>query len=90
VRPTIRDGDIERMTRRCLADRPRHASMLHAVVMHAGGADRAARLQARLRDLDGADVVVGPFGPAMVTHTGAGLLGLAWWWDGDGDQNRTG
>jgi fatty acid-binding protein DegV len=88
LRPSGRDGDLDRMTRQCLADRPTRASTLHAVVMHAGVPGRAARLEARLRELDGGDVVVGPFGPAMVTHTGPGLLGLAWWWDGD--QNRTG
>ena len=25
--------------------------------------------------------LVTPFGPAMVAHTGPGVLGLAWWWD---------
>jgi hypothetical protein len=27
---------------------------------------------------------VGEFGPVMVVHTGAGLAGLAWWWDDPG------
>jgi DegV family protein with EDD domain len=36
LRPSGRDGDLDRMTRQCLADRPTRASTLHAVVMHAG------------------------------------------------------
>jgi fatty acid-binding protein DegV len=88
LRPTVHDGDLDRMARLCASDRPSLGSSLHAVVMHAGAPERAARLQERLRELHGADVVVGPFGPAMVAHTGPGLLGVAWWWDAAGGDGQ--
>jgi DegV family protein with EDD domain len=96
LRPARTDGDVGRLTRLCLADRSDPRSWLHAVVMHAGAVDRAATLDHRLRSLastdprqppdppdppEPPDVTINPFGPAMVAHTGPGLLGLAWWWE---------
>jgi DegV family protein with EDD domain len=85
LRPARSGGDLGRLVRLGLADRPDGAFQLHAVVMHAGGADRAIQLRDRLRatapTTPAPDITISPFGPAMVAHTGPGLLGLAWWWD---------
>jgi fatty acid kinase fatty acid binding subunit len=82
LRPARGDGDMVRMERLCLTDRPEPAARLHAVVMHADAPDRAESLCLRLHALaPHPDALVTPFGAAMVAHTGPGLLGLAWWWD---------
>jgi DegV family protein with EDD domain len=82
LRPARGDGDMVRLERLCLADRPGPAARLHAVVMHAGARDRAESLCLRLHALaPHPDALITPFGAAMVAHTGPGLLGLAWWWD---------
>jgi DegV family protein with EDD domain len=81
-RPARGDGDIVRMERLCLADRPAPGARLHAVVMHADALERADSLCLRLHALaPHPDALVTPFGAAMVAHTGPGLLGLAWWWE---------
>jgi DegV family protein with EDD domain len=85
LRPARADGDLGRLVRLCLADRPKGTSALHAVVMHAGTADRATvladRLGAAVAGPAALDVTINPVGPAMVVHAGPGVLGLAWWWD---------
>ena len=55
---------------------------LHAAALHAGAGDEADGLLAAVRT-SAAPVTafVGEFSPVMVTHTGAGLVGLAWWWE---------
>jgi fatty acid-binding protein DegV len=56
---------------------------LHVVSLHALALDTADRLLARAEEQFGpATAFVGEFGPVMVVHTGPGLAGLAWWWDG--------
>jgi DegV family protein with EDD domain len=55
---------------------------LHAAALHAGAADEAEGLLAAVRtDVEPATAFAGEFSPVMVTHTGAGLVGLAWWWE---------
>ena len=74
----------ERIVQRCAADAPGGAPVpgkLHAVVLHALDPEAAADLEARVSRLSPASCVVGPFSPVMVTHTGRGLAGLAWWWE---------
>src|SRR5262249_32713158 len=84
LRPARADGDLGRLVRLCLDDRSNGAAALHAVVMHAGATDRANRLADRLAASIPAAVApaltVSQFGPALVAHTGPGVLGLAWWW----------
>jgi DegV family protein with EDD domain len=55
---------------------------LHAAVMHALDPQGARDLLAAIREqVEPATAFIGSFSPVMVAHTGAGLLGLAWWWD---------
>ncbi len=73
----------ERIVQRCAADAPASGTgRLHVTVLHALDPDAAQDLVDRLRPLRPASCVVGPFSPVMVAHTGRGLAGLAWWWDG--------
>lgn len=55
---------------------------LHAAALHAGAAEEADGLLAAVRaEAAPTTAFVGEFSPVMVTHTGAGLVGLAWWWE---------
>jgi DegV family protein with EDD domain len=57
-------------------------SSLHVAVMHALDPDSATELLAAIQgQVRPATAFVGSFSPVMVAHTGAGLLGLAWWWE---------
>ena len=74
----------ERIVQRCLADAPRRVPQpgrLHVAVLHALDPAAADDLERRVRILEPASCLVGPFSPVMVAHTGRGLAGLAWWWD---------
>jgi DegV family protein with EDD domain len=78
------DAARERIVQRCAADAPQGdpaAGRLHVSVLHALDQDAADDLVARLRPLRPASLLVGPFSPVMVAHTGRGLAGLAWWWE---------
>jgi DegV family protein with EDD domain len=56
---------------------------LHVTAGHALAADDAVELLRRVEaDFEPATSFVGEFGSVMVVHTGPGLVGLAWWWDG--------
>lgn len=56
----------------------------HVAVLHALAPERADALRSRVDPGDDSvDGFVGEFGAVMVVHTGPGLVGLAWWWDGD-------
>ena len=82
LRPARGDGDLARIERLCLDDRPGPGARLHAIVMHADARERADALCRRLRTVaPGTDPLVTPFGAAMVAHAGPGVLGLAWRWD---------
>ncbi len=55
---------------------------LHAGIFHAGAADRAAQLEARLRqEAPEAELFVTAFSPALGAHTGPGVVGVGWWWE---------
>jgi DegV family protein with EDD domain len=87
LRPAMsRGAALERIAAACRDDRPNGAqALLHVAVLHAQAPDAAEILEASLPGADdGVDVdaFVTPFGPVMVTHTGPGLAGLAWWWGG--------
>jgi fatty acid kinase fatty acid binding subunit len=74
----------ERIVAHCVADAPGReatAGRLHAIVLHALDPEAAADLRTRVELLAPASCLVGPFSPVMVTHTGRGLAGLAWWWE---------
>lgn len=74
----------ERIVQRCTTDAPGGdpaAGRLHVTVLHALDPESADDLVARLDPLRPASLLVGPFSPVMVAHTGRGLAGLAWWWE---------
>lgn len=57
----------------------------HVVALHAAAPEAAARLLEEVEaHAEPANAFVGTFGPVMVVHTGPGLVGLAWWWEGGG------
>jgi DegV family protein with EDD domain len=54
----------------------------HVAALHALEPDSAHLLLKRVEaEVDPTTAFVGEFGPAMVVHTGPGLVGLAWWWE---------
>jgi DegV family protein with EDD domain len=57
---------------------------LHVSVSH-GGDERAAQsvLDQIVREVPPATAFVSRFSPAMVSHTGTDVVGVAWWWEGD-------
>lgn len=56
---------------------------LRAAVLDAEAPDAAASLLAGVQDLaPDASVDSCPFSPVMLAHTGGGISGLAWWWEG--------
>lgn len=56
---------------------------LHVTAQHALAADEARELLRRVEaEVTPATAFVGEFGSVMVVHTGPGLVGLAWWWEG--------
>ncbi len=81
MRPAFsRRAALDRIVDRCTADGT--AGALHVAVLHALDDAAAALLRQRVDELGPASCFVGPFSPVMVTHTGPGLAGLAWWRDG--------
>lgn len=55
----------------------------HVAALHALAPDAATTLLARVREeVEPASAFVSEFGSVMVVHTGPGLVGLAWWWEG--------
>ena len=71
-----------RIVARCAAGATRGAR-LHVSVLHALDEGAAARLVDLVTPLHPETLLVGPFSPVMVAHTGQGLAGLAWWWERD-------
>lgn len=82
-RPALGSGAAdERIVASCERSR-RPGARLRAAVLHAEAPERAARLLDLLAAaVPGANVYEAPFSSVMVAHTGPGLVGLAWWWDG--------
>jgi DegV family protein with EDD domain len=57
---------------------------LHVTAQHALAAEEARELLRRVEaEVTPTTAFVGEFGSVMVVHTGPGLVGLAWWWEGD-------
>ena len=53
---------------------------VHATVIHADSAEAAERLRDRVAsEFTCDDLFVSEFSPVMGTHTGPGLLGVAFW-----------
>jgi DegV family protein with EDD domain len=86
LRPAFsRAAALERILvawRRSRPPRDGASATLHAAALHAGAAAEADGLLAAVRaEVEPATAFIGEFSPVMVTHTGAGLVGLAWWWE---------
>ncbi len=72
-----------RMLGRWRRSRPRGPAALHVAALHALERDEAERLLEAVRaEASPATSFIGEFDAVMVAHTGPGLTGLAWWWDG--------
>ena len=62
-----------------IADHARNPRNRGALESPDAAHDLLDRVQAAARP---ATSFMGSFSPVMVAHTGPGLVGLAWWWDG--------
>lgn len=84
LRPALSsDAALDRIAGQYRRSEPAGARA-HIVVLHAAAPDTAARLLERVEAHHApATAFVGEFGPVMVVHTGPGLVGLAWWWEGE-------
>lgn len=75
-------GALDRVAA-CIEPAPSPRSRLRAAVLHAQAPGHARRLLDRIEArCPCANVFVAPFSSVMVAHTGPGLVGAAWWWDG--------
>jgi DegV family protein with EDD domain len=83
LRPAFsRDAALHRIVDACRDAKPKAPATLHAVALHARAAAAAESiLEAVSEGVESVDSFVGPFSPVMVSHTGPGLAGLAWWWE---------
>lgn len=83
LRPAFsREAALHRIVDACRDAKPKSPATLHAVALHARAEAAAVSiLEAVSRGVDDVDSFVGPFSPVMVSHTGPGLAGLAWWWE---------
>jgi fatty acid kinase fatty acid binding subunit len=83
LRPALsRQAALDRMVTALFNSRVAGAR-LHVAALHAGAPEPAERLLEQVRaEIDPATAFLGSFSPVMVVHTGPGLVGLAWWWDG--------
>lgn len=83
LRPAFsREAALDRIVAACRAD-AEAGGHLHVCALHADDAPTAERLlNAVSFELEPVESFVGSFSPGMIAHTGPGLAGLAWWWDG--------
>jgi len=85
---------VERILAAWERDRARHGrpgTALHLAALHAMGAAVAEELLAQVSARERPEsAFVGSFSPVMVAHTGPGLVGLAWWWEGSDGLGRSG
>jgi DegV family protein with EDD domain len=82
LRPAFaRDAALARIVSAVREER-REGARLHAAALHAHAEQDATRLLAAVTEgVEVAESFVGPFSPVMVSHTGPGLVGIAWWWE---------
>lgn len=75
----------KRMIEAWLRSRPTGPARLHLAVLHSAYPEGARELFTEIRRLEEpATAFIGPFGTAMLVHSGPGVLGMAWWWEGQG------
>jgi DegV family protein with EDD domain len=62
---------------------PGNADGCYVAALHALSPEHAEGLLDRVHDATSVTTsFVGSFSPVMLAHTGPGLVGLAWWWEG--------
>lgn len=81
LRPAFsRAAALERILQAWRRSRAGSSDALHVAALHAEAAEEANGLLAAVcAEVEPASAFVGEFSPVMVTHTGGGLVGLAWW-----------
>jgi len=78
-----RSAALERLLTRWRRSRPKGPAVLRVAAVHAEAPAEAEALLARVSaEVPPALGFIGQFSPVMVTHTGPGLIGIAWWWEG--------
>jgi DegV family protein with EDD domain len=85
LRPAFtRDAALERIISAWRRSRPPDGERpVHVAALHALDPGDAEWLLDHLRkEVEPASAFVGEFSAVMVAHTGPGLVGLAWWWEG--------
>ena len=74
TRPKAAERMLALMRQRVLSD------PIHATVMHAGVGDEAEQLRGRIEsEFHCQELFISEFSPVMGSHTGPGLLGIAFW-----------
>lgn len=64
---------------------PPQSSRLHLAVLHAVNPDPAEQILQRVRaEVEPAEAFVGSMGTTMIVHSGPGVSGPGWWWEGRG------
>lgn len=82
-----RRAALERIVAACSPGSP---GLLRCAVLHADAAGVAGELEAMVLDAaPTATTFVAPFSSVMVAHTGAGVVGLAWWWTAGAPEPRS-
>ncbi len=77
-----RSAAMERLLTRWRRSRPTGPALLRVAAVHAEATAEAEALLARIAaEAEPELSFIGQFSPVMVTHTGPGLLGIAWWWE---------
>jgi DegV family protein with EDD domain len=77
-----RTAALERLLTRWRRSRPKEPARLRVAAVHAEAPAEAEALLARISaEVEPALSFIGEFSPVMVTHTGPGLIGVAWWWE---------
>lgn len=90
MRPTLsRPAADDRIVRALFDSRPSAEAGLHLAVLDALDPGRAASLlEAVTADVAPREVFTGSFGSAMILHSGPGVVGLAWWWEGTSSKGQ--
>jgi DegV family protein with EDD domain len=84
-----RAAALERLLTRWRRSRPKGPAVLRVAAVHAEAPQEAEALLARISaEAEPALSFIGQFSPVMVTHTGPGLIGIAWWWEATGLTRR--
>lgn len=88
LRPAFtREAALDRIVATLRRSARRERGRLHVAALHAHDEPTATRLLEQVRvELEPATAFVAGFSSVMIVHTGAGLAGLAWWWEPHGEE----